>query len=69
MSASKSWFVGTTYNIKSQKTDLGTKIDDSKDFFLKIRMNSHVPTHEFKKINVKIFWKFQNKIQILFKKF
>ena len=58
-----------SYNIKSQKTNLGTNIDGSKNIFLKFCMNSHVPRHGFKKINVKIFWKFQKKFQILFKKF
>ena len=58
MAASKKWFVGTTYNIKSQKTNLGTKTDGSKNIFLKICMNSHVPRHGFKKKNVKIFIKF-----------
>ena len=60
MAASKKWF-GTTYNIKSQKTNLGTNTDGSKNIFLKICMNSHVPRHGFKKINVKFFWKFQKK--------
>ena len=35
--------------------------------FLKIFLNVHVPSHGFKKINAKIFWKFQKKIETLFK--
>ena len=54
MAASKKPFVGTTYNIKSQKTNLGTKTE-----WFKNCMNSYVPRHGFKKINVKIFIKFQ----------
>ena len=61
MAASKKWFVGTTYNIKSQKTNLGTNTDGSKSIFLGNCMNSHIPRHGFKKINVKFFWKFQKK--------
>ena len=50
-----------TYNIKSQKTNLGTNTDGSKNIFLKFCINSHVPSHGFKKINVKILSKFPKK--------
>ena len=53
--------VESVYYINFQKTDLCIKPDASINIFFKIYLHSHIPRHRFKKINPKIFGKFQKK--------